>query len=133
MNSQHGFLKQLSSYIFSCYIYLLCFPVLPDEVLQGKSGDSHMTSHWITWYCALLISEAMPGNIRKAEHFMGFLRRFNEYLKVRCWERKEEGFVVVSHNCHMTRPGCVHSGWCPRLQRTSFNTSTRQSVSTRSL
>ncbi len=26
--------------------------------------------------------EAMPGNIRKAEHFVGFLRRFNEYMKV---------------------------------------------------
>lgn len=25
----------------------------------------------------------MPGNIRKAEFFINFMRRFNEYLKVR--------------------------------------------------
>lgn len=31
-------------------------------------------------------AEAMPGNIRNAEHFIGFMRQFIEYLKV-CWER----------------------------------------------
>ncbi|KAJ3349991.1 hypothetical protein GGF32_005162 [Allomyces javanicus] len=36
-------------------------PALPDDVLQ----------------------EAVPGNIRKAEHFIAFLRRFVEYLKTR--------------------------------------------------
>jgi len=35
-------------------------PILPDDILQ----------------------EAVPGNIRKAEHFVAFLRRFVEYLKV---------------------------------------------------
>lgn len=35
-------------------------PSLPDDILQ----------------------EAVPGNIRKAEHFVAFLRRFVEYLKV---------------------------------------------------
>jgi DNA excision repair protein ERCC-2 len=30
-----------------------------------------------------MVDEAMPGNIRKAEHFIAFLRRFIEYLKVR--------------------------------------------------
>lgn len=30
-----------------------------------------------------LLNEAIPGNIRKAEHFVAFLRRFVEYLKVR--------------------------------------------------
>uniref|UniRef100_M3ZP14 DNA 5'-3' helicase n=1 Tax=Xiphophorus maculatus TaxID=8083 RepID=M3ZP14_XIPMA len=39
----------------------LANPVLPDEVLQ----------------------EAVPGSIRTAEHFVGFLRRFLEYLKAR--------------------------------------------------
>ncbi|CAG9116729.1 unnamed protein product [Plutella xylostella] len=36
-------------------------PILPDEVLN----------------------EVVPGNIRNAEHFLGFLRRFIEYLKTR--------------------------------------------------
>ncbi|KAF9149350.1 DNA-dependent ATPase of the nucleotide excision repair factor 4 complex [Linnemannia schmuckeri] len=30
-----------------------------------------------------LLHEAVPGNIRKAEHFVAFLKRFNEYLKTR--------------------------------------------------
>ena len=29
-----------------------------------------------------LVKEAIPGNIRKAEHFVAFLKRFVEYLKV---------------------------------------------------
>ncbi|TPX62989.1 hypothetical protein PhCBS80983_g00156 [Powellomyces hirtus] len=36
-------------------------PILPDDILQ----------------------EAVPGNIRRAEHFVAFLRRFIEYLKTR--------------------------------------------------
>lgn len=35
-------------------------PILPDDILK----------------------EAIPGNIRRAEHFVAFLRRFIEYLKV---------------------------------------------------
>jgi DNA excision repair protein ERCC-2 len=35
-------------------------PILPDDILK----------------------EAVPGNIRRAEHFVAFLRRFIEYLKV---------------------------------------------------
>jgi DNA excision repair protein ERCC-2 len=33
-----------------------------------------------------LLKEAIPGNIRKAEHFVAFLKRFVEYLKVG-WSR----------------------------------------------
>jgi DNA excision repair protein ERCC-2 len=29
-----------------------------------------------------LLKEAVPGNVRKAEHFVAFLKRFIEYLKV---------------------------------------------------
>lgn len=29
-----------------------------------------------------MIKEAIPGNIRKAEHFVAFLKRFVEYMKV---------------------------------------------------
>lgn len=29
-----------------------------------------------------VLNEAVPGNIRQAEHFIGFLRRFIEYIKV---------------------------------------------------
>lgn len=31
---------------------------------------------------AELLAEAIPGNIRRAEHFTAFLSRFVEYLKV---------------------------------------------------
>lgn len=40
---------------------MLANPVLPDEILH----------------------EAIPGNIRTADHFIGFLKRFVEYLKTR--------------------------------------------------
>lgn len=40
---------------------VMASPILPDEVLK----------------------EAVPGNIRNADHFLGFLRRFIEYLKTR--------------------------------------------------
>ena len=30
-----------------------------------------------------LLNEAVPGNIRRAEHFVAFLKRFVEYMKVR--------------------------------------------------
>ena len=40
---------------------VLANPVLPDHVLQ----------------------EAVPGNIRKGEHFVAFIKRFVEYLKTR--------------------------------------------------
>ncbi|XP_041351579.1 general transcription and DNA repair factor IIH helicase subunit XPD-like isoform X2 [Gigantopelta aegis] len=40
---------------------VLANPVVPDEILQ----------------------EAVPGNIRTAEHFLGFMKRFVEYLKTR--------------------------------------------------
>ena len=40
---------------------LLANPTLPDDILQ----------------------EAIPGNIRKAEHFAAFMRRFIEYMKTR--------------------------------------------------
>jgi hypothetical protein len=39
----------------------------------------------LTWLSVLpddLLKEAIPGNIRKAEHFVAFLKRFVEYLKV---------------------------------------------------
>jgi len=34
-------------------------------------------------YSEDLLTEAMPGNIRKGEHFLVFLRRFVEYMKMR--------------------------------------------------
>lgn len=40
---------------------ILANPVLPDDVLK----------------------EAVPGNIRTAEHFLGFMKRFLEYMKIR--------------------------------------------------
>lgn len=36
-------------------------------------------------YCTVfkIFSEAVPGNIRSAEHFIAFLKRFLEYVKMR--------------------------------------------------
>ena len=43
--------------------------VLPDDVLQ----------------------EALPGNMRRGEHFLLFMKRFTEYLKV----EKQETLIVL--------------------------------------
>ena len=37
-----------------------------------------------------MLQEAVPGNIRRAEHFVSFLKRFIEYLKV--------GPILTVHN-----------------------------------
>lgn len=66
-------------------------PVLPDEILQGRppavGSPKHQTCFSILIYTFLCLSpllpEAVPGTIRTAEHFVGFLKRFLEYLKSR--------------------------------------------------
>ena len=45
-----------------------------------------------------LLSEAIPGNIRKAEHFVAFLKRFVEYLKVQAFLKP------LVNNVHESRP-----------------------------
>jgi DNA excision repair protein ERCC-2 len=44
--------------------------------LSGQDSSSH------TALSKDMLDEAVPGNIRKAEHFIAFLKRFIEYLKV---------------------------------------------------
>lgn len=40
------------------------------------------SSRWLLILC-VLDSEAVPGNIRNSDHFVTFMKRFNEYLKSR--------------------------------------------------
>lgn len=53
---------------------------------QIQVSDSvYGTHHLLIYLEALpddLLKEAVPGNIRRAEHFIAFLNRFIEYLKV---------------------------------------------------
>lgn len=75
-------------------------PVLPDEILRGLDIDTKLICFWFYSFITLSVemvqteswhpcfpapslSEAVPGTIRTAEHFVGFLRRFLEYLKSR--------------------------------------------------
>lgn len=48
-----------------------------------------------------LISEAVPGNIRRAEHFVAFLRRFIEYLKTRMKVRQVISETPPSFLAHL--------------------------------
>jgi len=54
-------------------------PVLPDDLLQ----------------------EAVPGNIRRAEHFVAFLKRFIEYLKTRMKVRQVISETPLSFLAHL--------------------------------
>jgi hypothetical protein len=50
-----------------------------------------------------LLKEAVPGNIRRAEHFVAFLKRFVEYLKVRLSSILHE--VAALNGCIDTNEG----------------------------
>ncbi|KAF9937271.1 DNA-dependent ATPase of the nucleotide excision repair factor 4 complex [Mortierella antarctica] len=50
------------------------------DTLQARDDDLVMSNPALP---DDLLHEAVPGNIRKAEHFVAFLKRFNEYLKTR--------------------------------------------------
>ena len=43
-----------------------------------------------------LLKEAVPGNIRRAEHFVAFLKRFVEYLKVFRIRRLLKQYLIAS-------------------------------------
>ena len=51
---------QSQRFVFVSFLFLFLCIVLPDDVLQ----------------------EALPGSIRRGEHYLVFLKRFTEYLKV---------------------------------------------------
>ncbi|KAM6500526.1 Protein of unknown function (DUF1227) domain containing protein [Amanita muscaria] len=50
------------------------------EAAERRDSDEFMTNPLLP---DDLLNEAVPGNIRKAEHFVAFLKRFVEYLKTR--------------------------------------------------
>ncbi len=63
------------------------------HLLNEGSGNNTVTDH-VTYVCMMITvgntdaslglpSEAVPGSIRTAEHFVAFVRRFVEYLKTR--------------------------------------------------
>ncbi|PKI85022.1 DNA helicase [Malassezia vespertilionis] len=47
---------------------------------EAQEAETFMANPVLPWD---LLQEAVPGNIRRAEHFVAFLRRFIEYLKTR--------------------------------------------------
>lgn len=53
---------------------------LQDSITETTEEDAFMTNAVLP---DDLVKEAIPGNIRKAEHFVAFLKRFVEYLKTR--------------------------------------------------
>lgn len=60
---------------------IMANPVLPTEVCANTTGRESLRQSLTRVFQVL--EEAVPGNIRKAEHFVAFLSRFVEYLKVR--------------------------------------------------
>jgi hypothetical protein len=66
-----------------------------------------------------LLKEAIPGNIRKAEHFVAFLKRFVEYLKVS--PLLVPNALALKHTS--TRHECEFSMWLPKPPYPSFSIS----------
>ncbi|EON99652.1 putative dna repair helicase rad3 protein [Phaeoacremonium minimum UCRPA7] len=55
--------------------------------IRGADDDGHQEDSFVANPTLPddLLKEAVPGNIRRAEHFIAFLKRFMEYLKVSCY------------------------------------------------
>ncbi|CAB4009290.1 TFIIH basal transcription factor complex helicase XPD subunit, partial [Paramuricea clavata] len=64
---------------------IMANPALPDDILE----------------------EAIPGNIRKAEHFVGFMRRFVEYLKTRLRVHHVISETPLSFLQHIYQQVCI--------------------------
>ncbi|CAK9826193.1 General transcription and DNA repair factor IIH helicase subunit XPD [Anthophora retusa] len=62
---------------------ILSNPILPDEILEGNLLILNILVIIINLIYIHLLVEVVPGNIRNAEHFVSFLKRFVEYLKTR--------------------------------------------------
>lgn len=73
---------------------VLANPILPDDILQGMlQRNKHSSRDSWNFFFALShvrlndrfisVTGAIPGNIRTADHFLSFLRRFVEYIKYR--------------------------------------------------
>lgn len=63
---------------------ILANPILPNDVLQGVFQSSlRIAIDNLKPMFIPSITEAVPGNIRNADHFLNFLRRFIEYMKSR--------------------------------------------------
>ena len=60
-------------------------PVIPDDILR----------------------EAVPGNIRRAEHFVAFLRRFVEYLKTRLRATQVEQETPAAFLSHLSQSAAI--------------------------
>ncbi|KAL2117013.1 hypothetical protein VTJ04DRAFT_9181 [Mycothermus thermophilus] len=65
---------------------------------DGQQEDSFMANPILP---ADLLKEAVPGNIRRAEHFVAFLRRFIEYLKTRMKVRQVISETPPSFLAHL--------------------------------
>lgn len=48
-----------------------------------------------------MVDEAVPGNIRKAEHFIAFLKRFIEYLKVMIPWNQQAGLTFADEDARV--------------------------------
>ena len=94
----------------------------PTRVSQECDAGSNHTAH--TRYTAALpqdlLQEAVPGNIRRAEHFTAFLARFVEYLKVS--PDRSPLFGHLSHHSPSHRPACESCTSSPKRPCRSCST-----------
>lgn len=80
------------------------------QIQVSRTFDSHATTVDPngTVLPTELLDEAVPGNIRRAEHFTAFLARFVEYLKVRTTFQVDLTENDVSRAFWQTRMRVLH-------------------------
>ena len=68
---------------------MLANPALPDDILR----------------------EAVPGNIRRAEHFLAFLKRFVQYLKRRMGAQQVGVASLLARLCKVSTTVILSTAW----------------------
>lgn len=98
---------------------LIRYPCVIGYLLLFRSPFTYLTSHLpLNGQCIVLpddvLQEAVPGSIRRVEHFVAFLRRFIEYLKVETFPSEHRGgrgncrFFFHSHSPVSHTFSCRH-------------------------
>jgi len=73
-------------------------------VLNRGGGEDLLQNPVIS---ADILREAVPGNIRRAEHFVAFLRRFVEYLKTRMRATQVEQETPIAFLAHLQQTAAI--------------------------
>ena len=90
-----------------CYLFYYCVDRLVDglkEARLARETDQYLGNPTLP---DSVLQEAVPGNIRKAEHFLNFMKRFVEYLRSRLRSSRVISETPPLFLTHISRTVCI--------------------------